>query len=133
MNPANSSRVLDESRIGGACGPSYPDSFWWSEGPTEEPGSGWCGQPVQATSEQADGMAPPTVGRNLTRADGGFAEQHGAPDCAHDAEQEPLRAIGAGDAAELPFERAALGITKEGLDLHASGIQLNQLSAAMTT
>src|SRR6266567_8449576 len=59
----------------GGCAPcSYPDSFWWSKGPPEEPGSGRCGQPVQATPEQADGTCAPTVGRNLARADRGFTE-----------------------------------------------------------
>ena len=61
-------------------------------------------------------MRAPTVGRNFARADGGFAEQHAAPDREHDAEQQPLRAIGAQHTAELPFEAAALGIAKEGLN-----------------
>src|ERR1700730_11962807 len=111
-------------RVGGACGPSYPDSFWWSEGPPEKPGSCGRGQPVQPAPEEADGVSAAAVCGYLTGTNGSLAEQHAAPDRQHDCQEQSLRALGLQHATELPFERATLGIPKQGFDVHPPGVQV---------
>ncbi len=59
---------------GGRSAPSYPDSFWWREGPSEKPGFGWRGEPVQTATHQADRVWTSSIGWDLTGADGGFTQ-----------------------------------------------------------